>query len=310
MIKYLVILLDDTSTSFCHYNSNYKERNLINIEVLKKAVTYAMKENLIIQYVYPDYELPEIYKVVIDEMVHVNIVPVGSSVPAEAIVIDGISEFTSQIFTAYQSYVLRIDYKSFINEWKSLLPSLERISRLNIVYTDVCDFQDDDSLRYTQVLDEFSNKLKELFERGFSPQVNILTDRLFLNKMNNCNAGVECITLAPDGKLYVCPGFYYDSLGSIGSIDNGLAINNPKLYCLDHAPICRICDSYHCKRCVWLNRMTTLEVNTPSHEQCVISHIERNASRLLKHSMNNCQFYAEIPEINYLDPFDELTKRI
>lgn len=310
MIKYLVILLDDTSTSFCHYNSNYKERNLINIEVLKKAVTYAMKENLIIQYVYPDYDLPEIYKVVIDEMVHVNIVPVGSSVPAEAIVIDGISEFTSQIFTDYQSYVLRIDYKSFINEWKSLLPSLERISRLNIVYTDVCDFQDDDSLRYTQVLDEFSNKLKELFERGFSPQVNILTDRLFLNKMNNCNAGVECITLAPDGKLYVCPGFYYDSLGSIGSIDNGLAINNPKLYCLDHAPICRICDSYHCKRCVWLNRKTTLEVNTPSHEQCVMSHIERNASRLLKHSMNNCQFYAEIPEINYLDPFDELTKRI
>lgn len=310
MIKYLVILLDDTSTSFCHYNHNSKGRNLINIEVLKKAVTYAMKENLIIQYVYPDYDLPEIYKAVIDEMVHVNIVPIGSSVPAEAIVIDGMSEFSSQNFTANQSYILLIDSKSFINEWESLLPSLEIISRLNIVYTDVCDFQDDDSLRYARVLDEFSNKLKELFERGFSPQVNILTDRLFLNKMNNCNAGVEFITLAPDGKLYVCPGFYYDSLGSIGSIDNGLAINNPKLYCLDHAPICRICDSYHCKRCVWLNRKITLEVNTPSHEQCVMSHIERNASRLLRLSMNNSQFYAEIPVIDYLDPFDELTKRI
>ena len=31
-----------------------------------------------IQYVYPDYELPDGYMEVIDEMVHVNIVPAGS----------------------------------------------------------------------------------------------------------------------------------------------------------------------------------------------------------------------------------------
>lgn len=43
----------------------------------------------------------------------------------------------------------------------------------------------------------------------------------------------------------------------------------------------RICDAWHCKRCVWQNKKTTLEVNTPSREQCVLSHIERNATRSL-----------------------------
>lgn len=51
MIQYLVILLDDTSTSFCHYSNNRKERNLMPIEILKAGIIYAMKENLNIQFV-------------------------------------------------------------------------------------------------------------------------------------------------------------------------------------------------------------------------------------------------------------------
>ena len=57
----------------------------------------------------------------------------------------------------------------------------------------------------------------------------------------------------------------------------------------------------------WLNKKTTLEVNTPSHEQCVISHLERNGSRELLESIRN-QYDSlsdiEIPPIGYLDPFD------
>lgn len=54
-------------------------------------------------------------------------------------------------------------------------------------------------------------------------------------------------------------------------------------------------------------KKTTLEVNTPSHEQCVISHLERNGSRELLESIRN-QYDSlsdiEIPPIGYLDPFD------
>lgn len=309
MIKYLVILLDDTSISFCHYKSTREQRNLIGRDLLKEAVLYAMKENLIIQCVYPDYEIPSDYADVIDEMTHVNIVPAGSNLPSEAIVIDGLAVWKESSFKSGVSYILRIDYNSFLQEWKSLFSGLEVISRLNVVYTDINDFRDDDTLRYAEALEGFSDMLRDLARRGRVPQVNILTDRMLLKKMNNCNAGVESITLAPDGRFYVCPGFYLDRLGSIGSLSEGLDVKNPQLYRLDHAPICRICDSYHCKRCVWLNRKTTLEVNTPSHEQCVVSHIERNASRAFVQSFKDGMMLDEIPEIDYLDPYDELTKR-
>ena len=128
--------------------------------------------------------------------------------------------------------------------------------------------------------------------------------------MNNCNAGWESITLAPDSKFYVCPAFYLEADGySVGDLESGLNVKNPQLYKLDHAPICRNCDAFQCRRCAWLNRKTTLEVNTPSHEQCVVAHLERNASRNLLESIRAIGVFLpemEIPEINYLDPFDNI----
>ena len=69
MLQYLIILLDDTSTSFCYYNNKSKSK-LISLEDLKVGIMYAMKENLMIQFVYPNYELPEIYKDVINSTHH------------------------------------------------------------------------------------------------------------------------------------------------------------------------------------------------------------------------------------------------
>ena len=102
---------------------------------------------------------------------------------------------------------------------------------------------------------------------------------------------------------------YQDEGGyAIGNLFEGLDIRNPQLYRLDHAPLCRRCDAYQCKRCVWLNRKTTWEVNTPSHEQCVLAHLERNASReLLNRMRNHGSFLSgqeEIEKIDYLDPFE------
>ncbi|MCD7721117.1 MAG: hypothetical protein LUI09_02695 [Prevotellaceae bacterium] len=50
-----------------------------------------------------------------------------------------------------------------------------------------------------------------------------------------------------------------------------------------------------------------MEVNTPSHEQCVVAHLERNASReLLANIRKHGAFMPEkeIKKIDYLDPFD------
>jgi CXXX repeat peptide maturase len=180
------------------------------------------------------------------------------------------------------------------------------------VITDVQNFTSNKEQRYSQFLDNLNEKIYQEYKNNHSIQVNILTDRMVLDSMNNCGAGDETITLAPDGKFYICPGFYLDGASNVGDIKNGLDIKNPQLYKLSYAPICRICDAYQCRRCIWLNKQSTLEVNTPSHEQCVMAHIERNASRKLLAKIRELGTFMPdkyIPEITYLDPFDKLQEK-
>lgn len=319
MLKYLVILLDDTSTSFCHYENEKNERRLIDLETLKSGILFAMKENLMIQFVYPDYDLPKEYKEVVHTIDHSKIVPAGSNEVGDVIVLNGWTDVVGTEILANTSYVLRSTKVEFFDNYHKIKEFLSKSSRLNIVFTDVGTFTDADFVNYKDILDSLVVDLEQMYVSGGSPQLNLLTDRMMLTTMNNCNAGWECITLAPDGKFYICPAFYQanssttieDKTISLGGLNTGLDIKNPQLYKLSHAPLCRQCDAYQCKRCIWLNRKTTLEVNTPSHEQCVMAHLERNASRnLLTNVRTHGQFMpeVEIKEISYLDPFDVRTE--
>lgn len=321
MLQYLVILLDDTSTSYCHYINNRTERHLISLDDLRAGIFFGMKENLMIQFVYPDYELSREYKDVIESIDHSKIMPIKRK-GADVNVFNCWSEISNCTFDKKNTYVLRICKSDLFVQHALIKTILGKVARLNVVITDIESFTESDFDTYKTCLDEWSEELERLYTSGDVPQFNLLTDRMVLDKMNNCGAGDTTITLAPDGRFYVCPAFYYDakydgtekSMGdvcskgfSIGSLDEGLCVKNPQLYKLTHAPLCRICDAYHCKRCVWINRRTTFEVNTPSHEQCVIAHLERNASRsLLVAIRKHGEFLPEkeIKEINYLDPFD------
>ncbi|MBQ0087859.1 MAG: CXXX repeat peptide maturase [Prevotellaceae bacterium] len=325
MLQYLVILLDDTSTSYCHYTNCKQERHLISLDDLKSGILFGMKENLMIQFVYPDYEIPQSYKDVIETIDHSKIMP-KTGENADITVFNGWCEMVNFPFDVKNVYVLRINKSDLFAQRGFIKTILGKVARLNVVVTDVENFIDADWDAYKDCLEEWSDELKRLYAVGTSPQFNLITDRVFLDKMNNCDAGDTSITLAPDGYLYICPAFYLDgspdgrekSLAEvsskgyrIGSLTEGLNIKNPQLYKLSHAPLCRICDSFHCKRCVWLNRRITSEVNTPSRQQCIMSHIERNASRKLLDILRNdipSLYGKEIKELSYLDPFEIVNK--
>ena len=315
MLQYLIILLDDTSTSYCHYENNRHNANLMPLETLKSGIRFAMMENLMIQFVYPDYELPQEYKEAIETIDHSKIVSslcedVLLKKQADVVVFHDWTGLDFYPFIGQQAYVLRTTKADLFDRYVFLNDLLGRIPRLNIAISDVETFSKNDFRTYKQVLSALSHRIEELYVKGKSPQLNIITDRMMLNEMNNCGAGDTNITLAPNGKFYVCPAFYYENeTDCVGDLEHGLNIKNKQLYRLDHAPICRHCDAWQCKRCIWLNRKTTLEVNTPSHEQCVVAHLERNASReLLQNIREHGTFLPEqedIKEIDYLDPFDK-----
>lgn len=309
MIQYIVILLDDTSTSFCHYTNEKADRRLIPLQTLKDGICYAMKENLNIQFVYPNYKLPKEYLAAIDSIDHTDIYPAEMSDNADVVVFDSLIAAKDYVFKEEVAYLIRTDKVSLFNEYKIIGEILDKVTRLNIVITDIETFTEDDFMAYKSLLSNLAERVEHIYVSGKSPQLNLLTDRIMLEKMNNCGAGDTSVTLAPDGKFYVCPAFYLSADGyTIGDMVNGLEIKNSQLYRLDHAPLCRRCDAWQCKRCIWMNRKTTLEVNTPSHEQCVVAHLERNASRkLLIDIRKHGKFMSgseDIKEIDYLDPFD------
>ena len=325
MLQYLVILLDDTSMAYCHADNPLKKRNLIPLETLKKGILFGMKQNLMIQYVFPNYALPKEYAEVIESIDNVKIYPMGCK-PVTGIVDE--NEADVEVANAIsnevkaKNLVLRLTFSEMLKQKDEITKLFASGVRINLCITDVEQFTDGQIETYKQVLNEWNAALLNLYKQGQSPQFNLLTDRMMLEKMHNCEAGVNNITLAPNGKFYLCPAFYYDermqvfnqlnhhqpsSDNSVGDLEKGLDIPNPQLLKLDHAPLCRNCDAYQCRRCLWLNRKLTWDLNTPSHQQCVMAHIERNASRDLLNDIRKVGEFMpniDIKEINYLDPFE------
>lgn len=316
MLKYLIVLLDDNAVSYCHYSQKTELDMSISPEVLKKAIIWAMKENLSVQFVHSHNNVEDGIKDLMNSIDHVDIIPSYSTnvklvSGAEIVVYDDWCELKSR---KGQTQVIRTSFNDLLCNKDSLMELLKDSNRINIVITDVENFDDSRIKDYQDFLESIIPAVINEYKNGHQVQFNLLTDRLMLKEMNNCNAGYESIALAPDGKFYICPAFYLNGEQCIGGIDNGLDIKNPQLYKLDHAPICRICDAFQCKRCIWLNKKLCREVNTPSRQQCVMAHVERSASKKLLEEFRKIDksFMSEIdiPGVEYLDPFDKITKQI
>ncbi|MBR6340208.1 MAG: CXXX repeat peptide maturase [Alloprevotella sp.] len=311
MLQYLIILLDDTATSYCHYPVSKTGQRPIPVEVLRRGIRFAMTENLMIQFVFPDCSLPEDVLQEVETIDHGKIMPIVSPYAAQAdvLVCEALEALPAE---ANVPVVLRTKLADFFANHESLTATLSAVPRLNIVFTDVENFSDKELQDYQVALAALAQDVEHLYVEGQAPQLNLLTDRMMLKSMNNCGAGDTTLTLAPDGRFYVCPA-YYGKGESVGDLDGGINILNPQLYRCDHAPLCRRCDAYQCKRCMWLNERLTLEVNTPSHQQCVMAHVERNVARgLLSNIRKHGTFLPEMPEIkeiDYFDPFDVKEER-
>ena len=122
-MQYLVILSDDTSVAYCHANNPLTERNLMPLETLRKAILFGMKQNLMIQFVYPNYELPTEYNELIETIDHVKI---GKEVQ--------ILDYVPQTADT-DNLVLRLTIAEFIAKQYDIAALLPQTSRLNICLT-------------------------------------------------------------------------------------------------------------------------------------------------------------------------------
>jgi len=321
MVSYLIVLLDKNSTSFCYYkNDSYlkSKSELISFELLEEIIIYAIKNYITLNFLYGNQQLPENYEKLIDSIDHEKIFPIKLN----QVFTDGIFVINDDEIDLVHSLKENEEINLILRLPKDDLPILSetvnsllgKFKRLNLSILDIESFTEQDLEMYEKQLKIIGEKVPELYQSGRSFELNFMSDRLNLTKMNNCDAGIKHLTIAPNGKLYICPGFYYDNEDDcIGDLVDGINIKNQRLLTLDYSPICRICDSYHCKRCIYLNNKTTLEINTPSHQQCMLSHLERNSTinllSLLNSSKKNVEHAVSIPDIDYLDPIDILEEK-
>jgi len=184
---------------------------------------------------------------------------------------------------------------------KEILPFT---SRININLLDVeSNF---DIVKYEEQLKILNGILLDYIVQDRPREIRQLTDRIFMNKMNNCFAGEKNITFAPDGRFYFCPAFYFNENLNLDYE------RTKKLTFLSNAPACDNCDAYHCDRCVYKNYLGTGELNTPTKIQCKIAHLEKKYSaellKMLKERNVPGFHNFDIPLSDYDDPLEKLAQ--
>ena len=315
--RILNVLLSTNSPSVCSYevphSANDQKGKLISIENLKKYINLAKKERFYLNFIMPNHELDNVYRLLIErakfqmtrpyrgEKIKIDledgeifILEVGQSISSGFSCFNVILHLKKGLLNSLSNYVLHLFNLGVI--------------RINVVKDDLYLWEEDTLKVYQEALTEIKVHLINFFSRGHQKIINLLTDRLFLDHMNNCNAGIEHLTLGPDGKVYLCPAFYFS--------DQPLATDNLnvpsewlRLLKIENAPICQHCDAYHCQRCFFQNLKSTKEINVPGEKQCVISHIEREVSRQLQETLVEKGLIPfpnryKITLLNYLDPFE------
>lgn len=316
MLKYLLVVLAEDATSFCHYEGGRRRRGgrpgLIPLERLEAAVLLALKNNLKVNFLYPARKLGRAYDRLVECVDHVKIVPFAarSRYPGAILVVES-SAFPAPSELAGlrdEVFIYRLASTGLPRLAADLGRLLPRARRVNLILTGVETYGEAEYAAYRRQLDKISPKLRKSAAGRVPPELNALTDRLVLDRMNNCEAGLNHLTVAPNGRLYLCPAFYgAHPKDTLGEIRNDIVVANRRLLELKYAPICRICDAYQCKRCVFLNRALTLELNTPSAQQCRLAHVEREASRLHLEGLRAAGAgagLADIPAVVYNDPFE------
>jgi len=315
--NYLLVVLSNSSISFCYYNSASasSKKELISLDALKKTVVFALKNNLKVNFLFPEFLPDKNYLNLIEEVEHIKIVPFALHKHFEHSIIvfesDQIPNNAQLKKVKDGNFILRLKKDDLTNLYSITKQFVPFCKRLNLILTDIEKYNSKDYDEYQTQLKKISAYVLKL--KTNIPELNFITDRIALSQMNNCNAGLNHLTVAPNGKLYICPAFYYENKEeSLGEISNDIRVVNQKLLELENSPICRICDAYQCKRCVYLNKKTTVEINTPSAQQCILSHKERESSRILlnelfKNNPENNKFKV-ISELDYEDPFEYLKK--
>ncbi|MBD7911033.1 MULTISPECIES: radical SAM peptide maturase, CXXX-repeat target family [Clostridium] len=301
---YMQIITSDDITPHCTYRNWRNTSNVMDKQMFDEGLKFCEKNNF----------TPVILGTLKDESTEwINIVDGKANKISENTIV--ICDNNTKIPTGFEGNCILLISRANIDKLNEFVRKIyPAVSRINVVLENIDKWVTCDIDVYREQLDNLKSFVIDTYKNENPLEINVLTDRLDLNDMCNCDAGENTFTLAPNGKIYICAAFYFNNPDDyIGDLVNGIHIKNNYLLELKNAPICSSCDAYHCRRCKYLNKKLTGEINTPSKIQCVISNIERNKSRELQLELNKQKIISSeeiIGPIDYIDPLDKLLNNV
>ncbi|HEX9060974.1 MAG TPA: radical SAM peptide maturase, CXXX-repeat target family [Clostridia bacterium] len=299
----LQFITDDNITPHCNYRNNKGTTAKMDDTVLKKGLDFAARNK------YVPVFLGDI-SYIENEKERYTPIPIYDN---------SLSKSSKSMFMSndavdnhlLESAILLINSSNIENLTHYIKGISRKHKSLDVVLEEVESWDDKSIDRYDSELQLLSEFLYQEYKHNNSLIINISTKLLDLSSMENCGAGESSFALAPNGRFYLCPAFYFDNPDdSIGNLDEGIQIKNQSILNLKKAMLCSdYCDAYHCKRCKFLNKKMTREYNTPSKRQCVVSHIERKHSYCLQKKLVdeiNMKFSNRLSLVDYSDPMEIL----
>lgn len=263
-IKNFTILLSSDTPSICSYPSYVNKHEFIDKEKLHHVLETLNSNGLNITVIYPAKKIPKDISELLKKYPHKKIL-------------------THTYHNTIISLDNKVEAKSICLKFSDFYTSIDTIgnyldsSRLDIY---LCNYDEFDKNKYRQSLTILKNQVLYHWHNGHKVRVNLITDPYGLRVNKECSYGKWALFIAPNGKFYLCPAFYYKdrNINAIGTIENGWSIQSEHLLHREYSPICRNCSNHSCLRCIYDNFYRTLEYNIPSLEQCLRIDIEKEIS--------------------------------
>lgn len=271
--RYLYIILNENSTSFCMYHGRKESSANMSDDTFKQCWVYA-RENFMLPVFLGNpekYMSPgnwNQYFVIIDSITNVlkmerfqfqTVIPVVNA------------ETYTQVNSQYITGIVLIDKHSVSKVFEIVQYIAPYFTKLNLRIPDLDTWEKAD-------MEEYNKGLKRIMswwgQRNYSDLLinTVPTDEMCEEKQY-CSAGTSTWAVSPAGNLFYCPAFYYQGSSKIGDVWNGMEEYDKNLFGPRKNTACRECPRIACKSCYALNERCSHAVNIPAEKQCMLSAI-------------------------------------
>lgn len=302
-LRYLYIITEDNAPAHCNYTNTCTGNQKMPKEVLDKALVLCRTEELI-----PIFQgqIPEYVDMRNQMFFEISDKDSFRNPTTGITVINNIDE-QKHFVTAVATLIL---HRGDIHKISTRIAEMFcEVKRINIFISDLSSWGEEEILSYKEELKKISDYILQKYSQGqYGYQLNVLTDRLYADwdNDNDCGAGISSIAVAPNGKLYACPAFYFNNPEkNIGDLESGIRMNRNH-YTREKSAMCVKCKSGVCNRCLYEGYKVCGELNVPSDTQCRINYVEANESRRLMRKLDEVlpagfHMNRDLPELEYID---------